>query len=123
MLDNHRPLAVTIRLSRKGSSEQDLCGLFVPGPGWRGGKTSREQPCWSEHAACMDKLFDEGVVVLGGPFADEIHLLVIVDASNQETTQALFEHDPFMIHRIVHIHGIHEWLISLDARQKSSPVG
>jgi len=31
---------------------------FSPGPAWREGKTSREQPYWTEHAAFMDQIFD-----------------------------------------------------------------
>jgi uncharacterized protein YciI len=96
--------------------------FFSPGPEWQGGKTSREQPYWSEHAAFMDQLFDEGTVVLGGPYADYTSLLVIVEALDEEAVHTLFEHDPFVIHKIVYISSVHEWLIFLDVRQKLSPA-
>ncbi len=35
--------------------------FFSPGPAWRAGKTSREQPYWTEHAAFMEKLFEDGL--------------------------------------------------------------
>ena len=31
--------------------------LWAPGPAWVLGKTVREQPYWTEHAAFMDRLF------------------------------------------------------------------
>src|SRR5438270_3677684 len=37
--------------------------FFSPGPAWIAGKTSREQPYWAEHAAFMDKLFEDGTVI------------------------------------------------------------
>lgn len=92
--------------------------FFSPGPAWTEGKTSREQPSWTEHAAFMDQIFDEGTVVLGGPYADSTSVLVIVEACDVQTVRALFERDPFVIHGILHISSIHEWLIFLDARRK-----
>jgi len=41
--------------------------FFAPGPAWIAGKTSREQPYWTEHAAFMDKLFEDRTVILGAP--------------------------------------------------------
>jgi uncharacterized protein len=35
-------------------------------------KSVREQTYWDDHARFMDALFDAGVVILGGPFADGI---------------------------------------------------
>lgn len=96
--------------------------FFSPGPVWIAGKTSREQPYWTEHAAFMDQLFENGIIVLGGPYADYTSLLVIVEALDEEAVYALFEHDPFVIYEIVHISSVHEWLIFLDVRYKLLPV-
>ena len=92
--------------------------FFSPGPTWIAGKTSREQLCWTEHAAFMVKLFEDGTVILGGPYADYTGLLVIVEALHEEEVFELFGGDPFVVHEIVRISSIHEWLIFLDARQK-----
>lgn len=40
------------------------------GPGWDHSRGRREQPGWSEHAAFMDALAEEGFVVLGGPIGE-----------------------------------------------------
>ena len=92
--------------------------FFSPGPTWIAGKTSREQPCWTEHAAFMDKLFEDGTVILGGPYADYSGLLVIVEALHEKEVYELFGDDPFVVNEIVRISSIHEWLIFLDARHK-----
>ena len=39
----------------------------VPGPAWDPARPRREQDGWDEHAAFMDGLVAEGVIVLGGP--------------------------------------------------------
>lgn len=92
--------------------------FFSPGPTWIAGKTSREQLCWTEHAAFMEKLFEDGTVVLGGPYAGYTGLLVIVEALHEEEVFELLRDDPFVVNEIVRISSIHEWLIFLDARQK-----
>ena len=60
--------------------------LWKPGPDWVPGKTVREQPYWNEHAAFMDPLFDNGMVILGGPFADATGSLVVVEAESEQRT-------------------------------------
>lgn len=92
--------------------------FFSPGPTWIVGKTSREQLSWTEHAAFMDKLFEDGTVTLGGPYADYTGLLVIVEALYEEEVYEFFRDDPFVVNEIVRISSIHEWLIFLDARHK-----
>ena len=58
--------------------------LWGPGSAWVPGKTVREQPYWEHHATFMDQLFENGMVVLGGPFADATGSLVIVEAENEQ---------------------------------------
>ena len=68
--------------------------LWAHGPAWVEGKTVREQPYWAEHAAFMDQLFENGMVVLGGPFADGTGSLVVVEAENEQEVAAVFARDP-----------------------------
>ncbi len=42
----------------------------IPGPSWIPGLGSLQQPQWDEHAVFMNRLFEEGRIVLGGPYAD-----------------------------------------------------
>ncbi len=54
--------------------------LWAPGAAWTPGKTVREQAYWDEHAEFMDRLFENGTVIMGGPFSDGTGSLVIVEA-------------------------------------------
>ena len=92
--------------------------FFTPGTNWVAGKTSREQPYWTEHAAFMDALFEDGTVIMGGPFVDYSSIIVIIEASDENVVRELFEHDPFVVHGILHLSSVHEWLVFLDARKK-----
>jgi uncharacterized protein YciI len=89
-----------------------------PGAAWLEGKTSREQPSWNEHAAFMDNLFEQGVIVLGGPYADYSGVLLIVEVENEDAAGHLFDDDPWTIHDILRKGMVKPWLIFLDGRQK-----
>jgi len=92
--------------------------LWAPGPAWVPGKTVREQPYWAHHADFMDPLFENGTVVLGGPFADATGSLVVVEAENEQEVADLFARDPFVVHDIFALSLRKQWLLFLDARRK-----
>lgn len=88
------------------------------GSAWVEGKTVREQPYWDEHAAFMDPLFDNGMVILGGPFADGTGSLVVVEAENEREVADLFARDPFAVHDIFTLSSLKQWTLFLDTRRK-----
>ena len=90
--------------------------LWAPGPAWVSGKTVRQQPFWAEHATFMDRLFENGMVVLGGPFADASGSLVIVEAENEQEVADLVASDPFVVHDIFALSSLKQWQLFLDAR-------
>lgn len=92
--------------------------LWGHGPAWVSGKTVREQPYWAEHATFMDALFENGMVVLGGPFADGTGSLLIVEAENEHEVADLIARDPFVVHDIFVLNSLKQWLLFLDTRKK-----
>jgi uncharacterized protein len=90
--------------------------LWAPGPAWVAGQSVRTQPYWAQHAAFMDRLFENGTVVLGGPFADATGSLVIVEAENEQEVADLFASDPFVVQAIFAPPLLKQWLLFLDAR-------
>ena len=92
--------------------------LWAAGPAWVPGQSVRQQPYWAQHAAFMDQLFENGTVVLGGPFADSTGSLVIVEAENENEVADLFANDPFVVHGIFVLSSRKQWLLFLDARHK-----
>jgi uncharacterized protein len=90
-----------------------------PGPAWTPGVPSREQPLWDEHAVFMDRLFDEGRIVLGGPYADYRRVLIIVQAGDKNEAARLFRDDPWTRAGILVDSEVVEWSVFLDSRQKA----
>lgn len=90
--------------------------LWASGPAWIPGKTVREQPYWVEHAAFMDKLFESGTVIMGGPFNDGTGALVVVEAESEREVIDVYARDPFVINAIFVLSSLKQWLLFLDAR-------
>ena len=90
-----------------------------PGPSWVPGMPSRQQPLWDEHAAFMDRLFEQGRVVLGGPYADYSRVLIIVEAPDAEEASALFRDDPWATAGILVPSEVIEWTVFLDSRRSA----
>jgi len=87
-----------------------------PGPAWAPGRPTREQPLWDEHAVFMDRLFDGGRIVLGGPYADSSRNLVVVKGRDVDEVADLFRKDPWTEAGIVGDAEVIEWTIFLDSR-------
>jgi uncharacterized protein len=67
------------------------------GPRWDHSRLRREQDGWDEHAAFMDRLADEGFVVMGGPVGegDGEEALLVVDADSEAEIRARLADDPW----------------------------
>lgn len=88
-----------------------------PGPSWVNNLPSRQQPLWDEHAVFMDRLFEEGRIVLGGPFADSSRVLLVVEARNADEASELFRDDPWAASGILVPSEVIEWEVFLDSRR------
>jgi uncharacterized protein YciI len=88
-----------------------------PGPSWVPGLPSRQQPLWDEHAAFMDRVFEQGHIVLGGPYADFSRVLLIVQAEGKPEASELFRDDPWTISGVLVESQVVEWSIFLDSRR------
>jgi uncharacterized protein YciI len=69
------------------------------GPGWTDGKGAFEQPGVNDHAAFMNNLENEGIVLFAGPLAgsehDRIRALVIADADTETDIERRLADDPW----------------------------
>ena len=86
------------------------------GPSWVRGVPTRQQPFWDEHAAFVDRIFDQGRIVLAGPYADYSRALVIVKARDAEGAAAMFRDDPWEKAGILVPGEVIEWTVFLDSR-------
>lgn len=68
------------------------------GPEWDYARGRREQDGWDEHAAFMDALVDEGVIVLGGPVGDPHEgdeTVLVVDVESEDEIRGRLAPDPW----------------------------
>ena len=79
-------------------------------------KPLEEQSGWLEHAAFMDGLVEDGVIVLGGVLGDEVRTAHAVEAASEEAVRETFARDPWAGSHLV-VDSIDPWTIRLDARR------
>ena len=84
------------------------------GPAWDPARRRREQAGWDEHAAFMDALATEGVVVLGGPVGegDGGDALLIIDLPSEAAVRHRLATDPWADSVLV-IKSIRPWTVWL----------
>ena len=69
------------------------------GPSWTEGKGAFEQPAVNDHAAFMNSLANEGLVLFAGPLAgsehDRIRVLLIAEAAGETDIRRRLADDPW----------------------------
>jgi hypothetical protein len=85
------------------------------GPRWEPGRPLENQSGWAEHASFMDALVESGFVVLGGPLADEVRVVLAVEADTEESVRSTLARDPWHETHLL-IESIDRWTIRLDGR-------
>ena len=93
------------------------------GPAWDASLPMREQKQWTEHAAFMNRLVEEGFVVLGGPLGDEARLgfskaLFAINADSERTIETRLDADPWTAMGLLRITKIEPWKILLGNLQQ-----
>jgi uncharacterized protein len=69
--------------------------IFGHGPHWQPGKSVYEQgPVIDDHLISMRRRFEEGILLLGGPFADGAGGVALLETPDSATAQTLIESDP-----------------------------
>jgi hypothetical protein len=85
------------------------------GPAYDHGRPLEDQTGWDEHAAFMDGLVDDGLVVLGGPLADEVRVVLVCEARSEDEVRAAFARDPWHGSHLV-VDTVDAWTIRLGGR-------
>jgi uncharacterized protein YciI len=84
------------------------------GPAWDHARRRREQEGWDEHAAFMDALTEEGIVILGGPVGvdDGEDVLLVVDVESEEAIRTRLAEDPWA-RDLLTIESVEPWSVWL----------
>jgi uncharacterized protein YciI len=91
------------------------------GPNRDVSKGTREQPFWDEHAAFIDRLVDEGFILMGGPLVNEAGMphgaLLIVKAEDESDVREKLKNDPWFMRGILKLESVKRWEIFIDAKK------
>lgn len=67
---------------------------LAKGPNWRKDAAFHNQPFMPEHAVYVQQAFDQGDVIMAGPFMDFSGGAIVLDAATKEEAIAFAENDP-----------------------------
>ena len=81
-------------------------------------KPLEEQSGWHEHAAFMDRLAEDGFIVLGGPLFDGHRVVHVVEAASESDVRATLAGDPWSGTHLV-VAAVEPWTIRLDSRRRA----
>jgi uncharacterized protein len=79
-------------------------------------KGTREQRYWNEHADFIDRLVDDGFILLGGPLVDEGGAVLVVRAEDEDEVRERMKNDPWYVQGILKLESIKRWDIFIDQR-------
>ena len=80
-------------------------------------KGTREQPFWDDHVVFIDRLVDEGFILMGGPLVDEGGSLLIFSAEDENEVREKLKNDPWAEHGILKLESVKRWQIFIDVRK------
>ncbi len=81
---------------------------------WDWSRDLRQQDGWDEHAAFMDALVDQGVILLGGPLAGDREILHVIRAGSEQAVRTRLAQDNWSANGMLTITSIEPWTILLD---------
>jgi hypothetical protein len=98
------------------------------GPAWDADRPRRAQDGFDRHAAVMDRLVQQGTILLGGPLGDDVDTgdaLLVVHADDEAGTRAALAPDPWL-GTVLTIESVRRWTLWLTGRlpdaQNAQPV-
>jgi uncharacterized protein YciI len=91
------------------------------GPAWEDEKGAFGQPAVNEHAAYMNALADQGLVLFAGPLAGSEHgrirVLLIADADNETAIHARLADDPWQRANRIVTASVEPWNLFVGAER------
>ena len=95
-----------------------LCTL-IHGPSWDDARGIREQDGWSDHAAFMDRLVDEGLIVVRGPIGAGDHTAHLIEGADPRQIRARLAEDPWAKDNHLAVGSLESWALWLDGRSSA----
>jgi hypothetical protein len=87
------------------------------GPDWDPSIPLEEQTGWAQHASFMERLVDQGFVMLCGPLADEVRVVLVVEADSEADVRSVLAGDPWSGSHLL-VESVDAWTVRLDGRAR-----
>jgi uncharacterized protein YciI len=84
------------------------------GPNWDPAQPLESQIGWDAHAAYMDRLVNDGRVLLGGPLQDEERVVLAMEAESEQDVRTVLAGDPWSGTHLV-VESVERWTLRLRA--------
>jgi uncharacterized protein len=114
-------------LRQTARQEEAVVAVFAVttarGPNWQPELDTRAQPDFDRHAAFVNGLVDQGVIVVGGRIGteqDEDMALLAVEIADEPALRSLFFGDPWVKEGVIRIREVRAWTLWLDPRGSRS---
>jgi uncharacterized protein YciI len=82
--------------------------IHRPGPAWKAGEGFQNQNLL-EHGAYIHSLYQQGIVIEGGPFLDHSGGMAIIQVEDHERAEQFIQEDP-AVQTGVFTAALHPWL-------------
>lgn len=83
------------------------------GPAWNAARPLEEQDDWGAHAAFMNALHRDGLILLGGPLDGTPDVLLIARARDADEIRSRLSEDPWTRNGLLRITQIVPWTLRL----------
>ncbi len=94
---------------------QPFIVIETRGPAWNDERIMDEQNYWPGHAAYMEALVTEHVIVLGGPLEGTRDVVLVIQAESCAEIRERLAHDPWIQHGLLLVKDCQPWRIRLGA--------
>lgn len=94
-----------------------LCTL-VHGPAWDDDRDIRDQSGWPKHAAFMDRLVEDGFIIVGGPVGAGAYTAHLVHSAQAADVYRRLADDPWAKDGHLVIGQLEPWSLWLDGRRR-----
>ncbi len=87
---------------------------------WDWSRDLRRQDGWDEHARFMDRLVEDGFILLGGPVEGDRETFHVVRAESEDAIRERLARDPWAANGMLTPVAIERWTILLDGLDLAS---
>lgn len=87
-------------------------------PAWNEILQITGQEKFEEHSNFMNRLIEEGFLILGGPMEEGRRILMVVDAEDENQIRERISDDPWSIAGLLEIVSIWRWNIMIGSLEK-----